>query len=185
MTLNNLEGIIKQFHYYKSLGDQTFEQLNDQDIFFKPNDFSNNISIIVKHIVGNMLSRWTNFLSEDGEKEWRNRDTEFEDTYSSKEEMIKEWEKGWKCLFNALSNLKEDDLNTIIYIRNQGQTVTSAIHRQLAHYPYHVGQIVYLGTLIKDSNWNSLSIPKGQSKNFNLDKFDKGKHHGHFTDDFR
>jgi len=183
MNTHYLEGILKQFHYYKSLGDKTFEQLNDKEIHFKPNEYSNNISIVVKHIVGNMLSRWTNFLTEDGEKEWRHRDTEFEDSYKDKSDMITAWQNGWKCLFNAITPLKADDLEKIIYIRNQGQTVSDAINRQLAHYAYHIGQIVYLGTLIKDTDWMNLSLPKGQSATYNKNMFSKEKHRGHFTDD--
>ncbi len=185
MVENNLKGIIKQFKYYKSLGDKTFKQLSDEDIHYKPNDFANNVSIVVKHIVGNMLSRWTNFLTEDGEKEWRHRDSEFEDTYSSKKEMIATWEKGWKCLFDAIIPLKPEELERIIYIRNQGQSVADAINRQLAHYPYHIGQIVYIGTLIKGNSWQSLSISKNESNTFNNKKFSEGKHQGHFTDDFK
>ena len=185
MVENNLKGIIKQFKYYKSLGDKTFKQLNDEDIHYRPNDYANNVSIVVKHIVGNMLSRWTNFLTEDGEKEWRHRDREFEDTYISKEEMIAAWEKGWKCLFDAITPLKPEGLEHIIHIRNQSQSVGDAINRQLAHYPYHVGQIVYIGTLIKDNAWQSLSIAKNQSNTFNDKKFGEVKHQGHFTDDFK
>ena len=185
MSENDLSGIIKQFNYYKALGDLTFKQLDDDEIYYKPNEYSNNVSIIVKHMVGNMLSRWTNFLTEDGEKEWRHRDAEFEDSYKSKEDMIFAWESGWSCLFNAISPLKGEDLKRIIYIRNQGQTVTDAINRQLAHYSYHIGQIVFLGTIIKNNSWKSLSIPKGESNIFNKKKFEQGKHDGHFTDDFR
>ncbi len=183
MNTTYLAGIIKQFNYYKSLGDQTFEQLNDDDIHWKHNSYSNNIAIITKHLVGNMLSRWTNFLSEDGEKEWRQRDAEFEDTYTSKIEMIADWEKGWSCLFGAITPLKSEDLNRTIFIRNQSQPVVDAINRQLAHYAYHIGQLAYIGTLIKNTEWRSLSIPKNQSKIFNKEKFGKGKHGGHFTDD--
>ncbi len=183
MDTNYLEGIYKQFNYYKSLGDKTFDQLNDEEIHWKYNHYSNTISIIVKHIVGNMLSRWTNFLDEDGEKEWRHRDSEFEDSYNSKKEMMASWEQGWQCLFNAIDPLKAEDLSRTIYIRNQGQTVVDAINRQLAHYAYHIGQLVFIGTLIKDTEWQSLSIPKNESKTFNDEKFSKGKHSGHFTDD--
>ncbi len=181
--MNYLEGTRKQFYYYKSLGDRTFAQLNNEDIHWKYNSYSNNISIVVKHLVGNMLSRWTNFLSEDGEKKWRQRDREFEDSYLSKSEMITAWEKGWQCLFDAITPLKAEDLNRTIYIRNQEQFVIDAINRQLAHYAYHVGQIVFIGTLIKNNTWKSLSIPKNQSKNYNDQKFGQGKHGGHFTDD--
>ena len=185
MYVESLSGIIKQFEYYKSLGDKTFAQINDEQMHFKPNNYSNNISIIVKHIVGNMLSRWTNFLTEDGEKQWRNREGEFEDTYTSKKEMIAAWEKGWQCLFDTITSLNAESLKQTILIRNQEQTVIDAIHRQLAHYPYHIGQIVYLGTSIKGDHWQSLSIPKGESNTYNKEKFGQGKHGGHFTDDIR
>ncbi len=178
-----LNSIKKQFGYYKLLGDKTFEQLNDQDIHWQLNEDSNSISIIVKHIVGNMLSRWTNFLTEDGEKKWRERDQEFEDTYQNKEALITAWEKGWQCLFNALQPLIKNDLEHIIYIRNQGHTVTEAINRQLSHYAYHIGQIVFVGKMIKNENWKSLSVPKGQSSNYNNEKFSKEKRRRHFTDD--
>ena len=168
-----LDSILEQFEYYKLLGDKTFDQIETKDIQWQYNSESNSISIIVKHIVGNMLSRWTNFLTEDGEKEWRHRDTEFQFSYFSKEDMIKAWEKGWDCLFNAIKPLQDDDLERIIYIRNQGHTVTEAINRQLAHYSYHIGQIVYLGKMIKGNEWKSLSIPKSESSTYNKDKFGK------------
>jgi len=174
---------IKQFEYYKSLGDKTFNQLDFEDLQNEVSIDANSISIIVKHMVGNMLSRWTNFLTEDGEKIWRQRDQEFEDTYTSKNELIENWKKGWTCLFDALKPLKENDLEQIIYIRNQGHTVTEAINRQLAHYSYHVGQIVLLGKLLKGDNWQSLSIPKGKSSKYNEEKFNKEKERKHFTDD--
>ncbi|MEN3325146.1 DUF1572 family protein [Mariniflexile soesokkakense] len=175
--------VIKQFEYYKSLGDKTFSQLTFDEMQWQSTEASNSISIIAKHIVGNMLSRWTNFLTEDGEKSWRNRDAEFEDTYTSKEDLIASWESGWLCLFNALKTLKSEDLERIIYIRNEGHTVTEAINRQLAHYPYHIGQIVFLGKLLKDEQWLSLSIPKGNSSKYNKEKFSKEKIRKHFTDD--
>lgn len=178
-----LSSIIKQFQYYKSLGDKTFNQLSFEELKETPNKDTNAISVIVKHLVGNMLSRWTNFTTEDGEKTWRNRDKEFEDTYTSKEELISEWDKGWDCLFNALQPLTNNDLENIIYIRNQGHTITEAINRQLAHYSYHVGQIVFLAKEIKGKQWHSLSIPKGKSSNYNADKFQKEKGKRHFTDD--
>ncbi|WP_452224706.1 DUF1572 family protein [Lacinutrix chionoecetis] len=178
-----LNSCIKQFQYYKSLGDKTFEQLSFKDLKTTPNTYSNSIAIITKHIVGNMLSRWTNFLTEDGEKEWRERDLEFKDTFSSKEELITAWNNGWICLFKAIKPLTESDLERIIYIRNQGHTVTEAINRQLAHYAYHVGQIVFIGTLLKAEDWQSLSIPKGASSTYNKAKFSKPKSRTHFTDD--
>lgn len=180
---NYLESTKKQFAYYKSLGDKTFAQLNDINIHWQANEDSNSVSIIVKHIVGNMLSRWTNFLTEDGEKEWRHRDTEFEDTYTSKVEMIAAWEKGWQCLFGAINPLQADDVSRIVYIRNQGHTVLEAITRQLCHYSYHIGQLVYVGKLICSDEWTSLSIPKGKSSTYNKDKFSQEKSKKHFTDE--
>ncbi len=182
MENNYLRSIIKQFEYYKLLGDKTFEQLHDLDIHWQFNYESNSAAVIVKHIVGNMLSRWTNFLTEDGEKEWRHRDTEFEDTYQNKEELIAAWEKGWKCLFDALKLLTTEDLERIIYIRNQGHTVTEAINRQLAHYSYHIGQIVFLTKMMRGKDWQSLSIPKGKSSSYNKVKFSKDKGKRHFTE---
>lgn len=185
MNNSYLSSIIKQFEYYKSLGEKTFSQITDTDIHWQYNTESNSIAIITKHLVGNMLSRWTNFLTEDGEKSWRERDQEFENTYSNKEEMLRAWEKGWTCLFNALKPLKTNQLDDIIYIRNQGHTVTEAINRQLTHYAYHVGQIVFLGKLMQGENWQSLSIPKGKSANYNQEKFAQEKERKHFTDELK
>jgi hypothetical protein len=183
MKSSYLESIHKQFTYYKSLGEKTFSQLSDENIHWKYNNESNSIAITVKHIVGNMLSRWTNFLTEDGEKEWRHRETEFENRYTSKEELLVSWEKGWTCLFDAIDSLKEDDLEEMIFIRNLGHTITEAINRQLSHYSYHIGQIVYIGKIIKSKDWESLSVPKNKSQDYNNDKFSKEKIRKHFTDD--
>ncbi len=177
-----LNSIRKQFEYYKSLGDKTFEQISDQKLFWQFNDDSNSIGTIVKHLNGNMLSRWTDFLTTDGEKEWRQRDAEFENDIRTRDELIEKWEEGWTCLFKAIDSITEDDFDKPVYIRNMGHTMIEAFNRQLAHYSYHVGQIVYLGKIVTDS-WSSLSIPKGQSKNYNKEKFAKPKRKEHFTDD--
>jgi hypothetical protein len=158
---------ITRVSYYKALGDKTFEQLNEQDFHFMPNAESNSIAIIIQHMAGNMLSRWTNFLTTDGEKEWRNRDTEFEEQPLNKEQLLVLWNKGWDCYLGALQSLTEEDLLKTITIRTEPLLVVDAIQRQMAHYPYHVGQIVYLGRLIKQQDWKSLSIPKGNSQQFN------------------
>ena len=131
-----------------------------------------------------MLSRWTDFLTTDGEKEWRDRESEFDNDLSSRQELISKWEEGWDCFLTTLQSLNPEDLGKIIYIRNQGHTVMEAINRQLAHYPYHVGQIVFIGKMVCENNWTSLSIPKGNSKAFNQEKFSKPKHQEHFTDEF-
>jgi hypothetical protein len=183
MNAEYLNSARKQFEYYKLLGDKTFEQLNEEKLFYKFNDDSNSIAVIIQHLHGNMLSRWTDFLTSDGEKEWRKRDEEFEETIVTKQELLRKWEEGWKCLFGALDALKPEDLTTTIYIRNQGHFVVDAINRQLAHYPYHVGQIVFLGKMLAEGNWRSLSIPKNKSKEFNAEKFSQEKRMEHFTDE--
>ena len=184
MSDSYLVSIQKQFEYYKSLGDKTFLQLKDEDLFWVFNQDSNSIAVIVKHMSGNMLSRWTDFLNSDGEKDWRNRDAEFEATISTRKEMLALWEQAWTCLFEALKSADQVDLDTIVYIRNQGHTITEAINRQLAHYAYHVGQIVFVGKMLSNNEWQSLSIPKGNSQTYNAEKFSKEKGMGHFTDEF-
>jgi hypothetical protein len=183
MKNNYLESVIKQFEYYKLLGDKTFEQLSNDNIQWQYNDESNNIAIIVKHIVGNMLSRWTNFLTEDGEKTWRDRDNEFENPYQNKEQMILAWEKGWACVFDAIKPLNETNFNELVYIRNLGHTITEAINRQLCHYSYHIGQLVFAAKMIKGEDWKNLSVAKNESKNYNSTRFAKNKSRKHFTDD--
>ncbi|MEO6611756.1 MAG: DUF1572 family protein [Chitinophagaceae bacterium] len=158
---------IRRLKYYKDLGDKTFEQLTDPDFHYQPNAESNSIAIIIQHMAGNMLSRWTNFLEEDGEKEWRQRDDEFEIHSWSKQQLLEQWGKGWACFFAALEPLKKKDLKKIIHIRKEPLTVIDAINRQLAHYPYHIGQIIYIGRIIKDKSWKNLSIPKGDSTQYN------------------
>jgi len=168
-TLGNeyLATVIKRVKYYKQLAEQTFEQLGEKDFHFQPNAESNSIAIIVQHMYGNMLSRWTNFLTEDGEKPWRQRDDEFEiHSYSSKQ-IIDLWNKGWECFLNALQSLKEDDLLKTVYIRDEALTAVDAINRQLAHYPHHIGQIIYIGKIIKNDEWKNLSIPRGGSRAYN------------------
>lgn len=184
MENNYLDSVIKQFEYYKLLGEKTFDQLNDEQLFWQANSESNSVAIIVQHLWGNMMSRWTEFLTTDGEKEWRNRDAEFESHITNRIELMRKWDEGWKCLFDALESLKEQQLEQIIYIRNQGHTVLEAINRQLAHYPYHIGQIVFIGKLCCSTSWNSLSIPKGNSAAYNQDKFAKEKQRKHFTEDY-
>jgi hypothetical protein len=171
--LQYLESAKKEFGFYKLLGEKTFSQLTDEQLFIEANSESNSIATIVKHLRGNMLSRWTDFLTTDGEKEWRKRDEEFENDISTREELLQQWQEGWSCLFKALDSISDDDLSRVIYIRNQGHTIVEAINRQLSHYPYHVGQIIFIGKMLSDKNWNSLSIPKGGSKEYNRDKFSK------------
>jgi hypothetical protein len=122
---------------------------------------------MIQHLAGNMLSRFTNFLTEDGEKEWRNRDDEFEIHTYSRQQLTESWDKGWHCFFTAMESMSENDLMKIVTIRGEQLSVTDAIIRQLAHYPYHIGQIVYTGRMIKNKNWINLSIPKKSSQQYN------------------
>ena len=163
-----LKTAIKRLKYYKDLAERAFAQLDDQDLHWKPTSESNSIAVIIRHIAGNMLSRWTNFLTEDGEKAWRQRDDEFEDHNLSKAELLAYWEKGWKCFLDTLSSLTPDDLLKTIYIRQETMPAIDAINRQLAHYPYHIGQILYIGRMLRNENWKNLSIPKGNSQQYNL-----------------
>jgi len=167
------ELFIKRFEYYKSLGDKAFDQLSDEQIFWQYNDESNSIAIIVKHIAGNMLSRWTNFLTEDGEKSWRHRDEEFINTFTTKGQVLDYWEKGWKCLFDALDQINDENIQSTIYIRGQAHSVLDAVFRQLAHYPYHIGQIIYIAKMMKNDDWKTLSIARNKSQEFNTEMKNK------------
>lgn len=178
-----LDNTIKLAQYYKKLGNSTFIQLKEDDIHWSPGDSSNSIASIVKHLWGNMLSRWTNLLTEDGEKSWRQRDSEFEDDIQNMEEMLSKWEEGWRCFLSSLASLTPEDLDKTIYIRNEGQSVVDAIQRQMAHYPMHIGQIIYIGKMMRGDNWQSLSIEKGKSDDYNLQKFSREKSNKHFTDE--
>ncbi len=173
--MNFLSSAKRQFETYKNLGEKAMLQMEDADLFWQPNEDSNSVYTIVKHLWGNMLSRWTNFLTEDGEKPWRQRDAEFESDANSREELMKKWNEGWQCLYDALDSITDADLDKIVYIRNEGHTILEAINRQIAHYPYHVGQIIYIGKLRKSEAWRSLSIPRNMSDEFNKDMFSKEK----------
>lgn len=184
MKNNFLSSVRKQFEYYKMLGDRTFQQISEEDFFWQYNEESNSIAIIVKHLWGNMRSRFTDFLTADGEKEWRHRETEFADDIKDVKTLIEKWEEGWKCVFDALDSVHEDNFDTPIFIRNQEHTILEAFNRQMAHYAYHIGQIVYLGRMLKGSEWQSLSIPRGKSAEYNAKKFSKPAAKEHFTQEF-
>ena len=172
---NYLASSKQQFIYYKSLAEKAMAQLAPEQLFIQPNEESNSIAMIVQHMAGNMLSRWTDFLTTDGEKEWRNRDAEFEAVLKSKEELMQKWEEGWSCFMNVIDQLQPAQLGQTILIRNEPHTVMEAINRQLAHYPYHVGQIVFYAKQLKGNSFTSLSIPKNKSGEFNKEKFSQLK----------
>ena len=163
-----LDDALYTFRYYKQLAERAFAQISDEDFFRTIDEESNSIAVNMKHMAGNMLSRWTDFLTTDGEKPERNRDIEFVMLpETTKEDVVVYWEKGWRCTFEAIEPLTSDDLMRTIRIRGQDHTVVQAINRQLAHYAYHVGQIVYLAKHFKASDWQSLSVPKNRSAEFN------------------
>jgi hypothetical protein len=160
---------IDLFNYYKKLGDRAMAQCPDAGLFATLDAESNSIAIIVKHMSGNMRSRWTDFLTTDGEKPDRHRDTEFEEPPKTRAELIEMWDRGWKYLFDALTPLSDADLVRTITIRTEPHSVMQAINRQVAHYSYHVGQIVFLAKHAAANNWQALTVPRGQSKQFAAD----------------
>ena len=182
--INYLDSAKRQFTMYKQLGEKALAQIDDKELSWQANEDSNSAVMIIKHMWGNMMSRWTDFMTTDGEKPWRQRDAEFENGEVNRDNLMKQWQEGWDCLFTALGSITDDDLEKIIFIRNEGHTILEAINRQIAHYCYHVGQIVYISKLRSKEQWNSLSIPRNMSANYNADKFSHDKQRKHFTDDW-
>lgn len=170
-----LSNSLKEFQGIKKLGDRTIEQLSYKDLIWQPSSESNSIAIIVKHLSGNMLSRWTDFLTSDGEKPWRNRDTEFIGDYQTKNELLLAWNEGWNVVLSTVESLSEEDLSKTITIRGEAHSVLQAIHRQISHYAYHIGQIVFVGKQVKNEQFISLSIPKRQSQKFLDEKLKEAK----------
>jgi uncharacterized damage-inducible protein DinB len=166
-TTSYLKDSMDLFRYYKKQGDRAMVQCPDDALFTVLDAESNSIAVIVKHMAGNMRSRWTDFLTSDGEKPDRNRDTEFEDPPKTRAELMEMWERAWKLLFSALEPLSDADLTRTITIRTEPHSVTQAINRQIAHYSYHVGQIVYLARHFAGDKWQTLTIPKRKSAEFN------------------
>jgi len=165
---NYLADALSSFRAYKKLADKAIEQTKDDELFVKLDDEANSIAIVMKHMAGNMISRWTDFLNSDGEKPDRNRDMEFViDEASSKDDLLAYWERGWQCVFDAIEPLKSVDLERKVLIRGQEHTIVQAINRQLMHYSYHIGQIVFLAKHFRSSEWRSLSIPRNRSAEFN------------------
>lgn len=181
-----IESAIKQFRYYKLLGEKAMEQIPDDKLNWQCNPETNSVAIIVKHLWGNMMSRWVDFLTKDGEKVWRNREAEFVNDITTRKELMEKWEEGWKALFDAMDTVVKtpDYLGRTIYIRNLGHTIMEATNRQISHYAYHVGQIVYIGKMIQAENWKSLSIPRGKTSEYNAEKFSQPPKREHFTEEF-
>jgi hypothetical protein len=161
-----LEETIKSFRGLKSNAEKAMEQISDAEMHWSYNEDSNSVAIIIRHMAGNMISRWTDFLTTDGEKPDRNRDSEFEDGFTSRDQIMDFWNKGWKIFLDTLNSLKEEDLTKTVYIRKEPHSVIRAIQRQLAHYAYHSGQIVYVAKQIKGKDFKTLSIARGESSKF-------------------
>ncbi len=161
---NYLQGAGKLFHFYRDLADRAIAQMGEEHLFEAPTPESNSVAVIAKHLAGNMISRWTDFLTTDGEKPWRNRDSEFEDDFSSRAELLERWDEGWTCLFDAIAKLTPEDLERTVAIRGEPHTVVDAINRQMTHTAYHVGQIVFVARMLVGESWQSLSVPKGKSQ---------------------
>jgi hypothetical protein len=165
-TTSYVEDSIHLLRYYKKLAERAIGQATDSQLYQLLDEDANSIAIIMQHMAGNMKSRWTNFLSEDGEKPWRNRDREFEQPPASREALLQMWEEGWHCVFQALETLTDADMNRSVPIRGEAHSVMQAINRQIAHYPYHCGQIVLLAKHFQHSHWTSLTVPKGKSEEY-------------------
>ncbi len=166
-TTSHLEDSLSLFRYYKKLAERAMEQITDDQLFAVLDPEMNSIAVIVKHIAGNSRSRWTDFLTSDGEKPDRDRDSEFLVPPATRQALMMEWEAGWNCLFSALEPLSDGDLGRAVTIRGEAHSVTQTMNRQLAHYAYHIGQIVFLAKHLQSAQWKSLSIPRGASSKFN------------------
>jgi len=166
---NYYEDAVASLKNYKKLADKAIAQLKDDEFFVALDDEANSVAVIMKHMAGNMFSRWTDFLTSDGEKTDRNRDLEFViEASTTKDAVLDYWERGWACVFAAIEPLKLEDFEKTVMIRGEPHTIVMAINRQLTHYSYHIGQIVFLAKHFRSSQWNSLSIPRNKSAEFNL-----------------
>ena len=163
-----LPDALSSFRAYKKLADKAIEQTNDEELFVTLDEESNSIAVVMKHMAGNMISRWTDFLTTDGEKPDRNRDLEFViESTTTRADVLVYWERGWKCVFDAVEPLTSEDFEKTVTIRGQSHTIVQAINRQMTHYAYHVGQIVFLAKHFRSTDWQSLSIPRNKSAEFN------------------
>ena len=167
LTTSYLEDSLTLFRYYKKLAEGAMEQVTDEQLVSVLDPEMNSIALIVKHMTGNMRSRWTDFLTSDGEKPDRNRDSEFVEPPSTRQSLMKSWESGWSCVFSALEPLQPADLDRTVTIRGEAHSVMQAVNRQIAHYAYHVGQIVFLAKHLQNTRWKSLSVPRSKSASFN------------------
>lgn len=182
---NYLKDSVASFRNYKKMAEKAMAQISDEEFFKTIDAESNSIAVIVKHIAGNQKSRWSDFLSSDGEKDFRNRDTEFEMIGDTRESLMEFWESGWNTLFAAIESLTAEDFSKFVSIRGEPHTIVEAINRQLTHYAYHIGQIAFLAKHFRSTAWKTLSVPRGQSADFNkflADKKARGEEKSHALD---
>lgn len=175
MSSSYLKSIRFEYMRYKTMAERAVAQLEDGELHWKASENANSVAVLMQHIAGNTLSRFTDFLTSDGEKNWRDRDSEFEEQFTDRGELMAYWERGWQCLFDALNALAEADLERTVYVRAEGHTVAEALNRSMGHHAYHVGQIVHIGIQLKGDAWQTLSIPRGQSQAFNEQMFAKNR----------
>ena len=166
-TTSYLADALAVFRQYKALAERAIAQLTDEQLTKTLDPEMNSVSLAVKHMAGNMRSRWTDFLTSDGEKTWRNRDSEFVEPPTTRDDLLQMWNAGWQLVFSALEPLSDQDLGRTVTIRGEPHSVMQAINRQIAHYSYHCGQIVFLAKHLKNENWSSLTVPRGKSEEFN------------------
>ena len=185
LVKNYLKDALASFRNYKKMAERAMAQVSDEEFFRALDAEANSIAVIVKHIAGNQKSRWTDFLTSDGEKAFRNRDTEFEMIGDTRESLMEFWETGWQTLFSAIEPLKAEDFSRFVTIRGEPHTIIEAINRQLTHYAYHVGQITFLAKHFRSSDWKTLSVPRNKSAEFNkflAEKKDSGEEKTHYLD---
>ena len=178
----SLQGIHRLYRYNKQLTEKSVNQLENMQVHEYVLGSDHSIAVLMKHMSGCLTSLWTNFRTEDGEKPWRKRENEFIDDFDSHSDLIAHWEKGWRILFEAVESISDNELDDIIYIRNEGHTIQEALERSLSHMAYHTGQIVLLAKLLKGEEWSSLSIPKGKTEEYNRKLFESEKSIGFYKD---
>jgi uncharacterized damage-inducible protein DinB len=182
MMKSPIDGLIRLMAYQKTLTEKSIEQIDLKFVHKTIPGFDHSIAVLMKHIGGNLKSLWTNFRTEDGEKPWRDRESEFIDDFKSREELMNHWQEGWDTFFEAAKSINEDETENIVYIRNEGHTVREAAERTLSHISYHTGQIVMMARYFAGESWTALSIPKGKTEEYNRNKFESEKSVGFYKD---
>lgn len=177
-----MDGLRRLMSYQKMLTEKSIAQIDEKEIHKTIEGFENSIAVLMKHISGNLKSRWTNFRTEDGEKPWRDRESEFVDDFKNKIELMNHWQQGWDTFFEAIDTVNENELEDICYIRNEGHTIREAAGRTLSHISYHTGQIVMTARYFAGDKWESLTVPKGKTEEYNRKKFAEEKSKGFYKD---